>query len=62
MRTTQEMEKAAEDLRKRRDALAEELGIEASFIAPRATMESIAADGTRTNTLLVPWQRDLLQL
>lgn len=61
-RTTQEMEKAAEDLRKRRDAVAEELGIEASFIAPRATMESIAADGTRTNTLLVPWQRELLQL
>ncbi|MBA3882549.1 MAG: HRDC domain-containing protein [Chthoniobacterales bacterium] len=62
MRTTQEMERAAENLRKRRDTRAEELGIEASFIAPRATLESIAADETRTSTLLVPWQRELLQL
>jgi ribonuclease D len=61
-RTTQEMERAADNLRKRRDAVAEELGIEASFIAPRATMESIAADGTRSNTMLTPWQRELLKV
>lgn len=61
-RTTQEMERTAENLRKRRDAIAEELGIDASFIAPRATMESIAADETRSTALLVPWQRELLQV
>jgi len=61
VRTTQEMERAADELRKRRDSAAEELGIDPSFIAPRATLESIAADETRTSTLLVPWQRELLQ-
>ncbi|CAN5516516.1 ribonuclease D [soil metagenome] len=61
VRTTQEMERTAESLRKRRDEKAAELGIEASFIAPRATLESIAADETRSATLLVPWQRQLLE-
>lgn len=62
LRPTQEMEKAAEDLRKRRDSAAEQLGIDASFIAPRATVESLAADRSRGETLLVPWQRDLLEV
>lgn len=62
VRTTQEMERVADNMRKRRDAVAEQLGIDASFIAPRATMESIAADETRSATLLVPWQRALLQV
>ncbi len=62
IRTTQEMERAAENLRKRRDSAAEALGIEPSFIAPRAAMESIAADETRTTAFLVPWQRELLQV
>lgn len=61
-RPTQESERAAENLRRRRDVAAEELGIDASFIAPKATMESIAADETRSSALLVPWQRDLLQV
>lgn len=62
IRTTQEMERVTENMRKRRDAAAEELGIEPSFIAARATMEAIAADETRSATLLVPWQRELLQV
>ena len=61
-RPTPEMERAAENLRQRRDVVAEQLGLDPSFIAPRATVESIAADGARSTTLLVPWQRDLLQL
>jgi ribonuclease D len=61
-RPTQEMERMAEDLRKRRDVVAEELGLDPSFIAPRATVESIAADGARSEALLVPWQRDLLKV
>ena len=50
----------AEELRRRRDRSAEELGLEPSFIAPRSTLEAIAADGTRAAALLVPWQRELL--
>ena len=61
-RPTQEMERAAEDLRRRRDVIAEQLGLEPSFIAPRATVESIAADEANSSTLLVPWQRQLLKL
>ena len=62
VRPTQDAERAAENLRRRRDVAAEQLGIDPSFIAPKATMESIAADETRSSTLLVPWQRDLLQV
>ena len=31
-------------------------------VQPSATMEAIAADETRSETLLVPWQRGLLQV
>ena len=50
----------AEELQRRRNRSAEELGLEPSFIAPRSTLEAIAADGTRAGALLVPWQRELL--
>jgi ribonuclease D len=50
----------AEELRRRRDRSAEELGLEPSFIAPRSTLEAIAADGARASALLAPWQRELL--
>ena len=62
VRPTQDSERVVENLRRRRDVVAEELGIDPSFIAAKATMESIAADETRTSTLLVPWQRELLQV
>jgi ribonuclease D len=62
MRPTQDMERAAENLRRRRDVAAEQLGLDPSFIAPRAAVESIAVDEARSTTLLVPWQRELLQL
>jgi ribonuclease D len=61
-RPTREMERAAEAMRKRRDQTASELKIEPSFIAPRATIDAIAADGARAEQLLVPWQRGLLGL
>jgi len=38
------------------------LQIESSFIAPRATLEAIAADQSRADAMLVPWQRDLLRI
>jgi hypothetical protein len=51
-----------EELRKRRDQKAQELAIEAAFIASRSALEGIAADPSRTEKLLVPWQRELLGL
>jgi ribonuclease D len=59
-RPTAEMVRRTEELRQRRDKSAKELGMESSFIAPRGTLEAIAADHTRAASLLVPWQRELL--
>ena len=61
-RPTREMERAAEKLRQRRDAVADEHGLEPSLIAPRGALDAVAADGSQTEALLVPWQRDLLEL
>ena len=61
-RPTREMERAAEELRRRRDAVADEHGLEPSFIAPRGALDALAADESRSTTLLVPWQRGLLEL
>lgn len=61
-RPTAEMERAAEALRKRRDAVANAHGIEPSFIAPRGALDAVAADASRGEALLAPWQRDLLEL
>jgi ribonuclease D len=61
-RPTKAMERAAEEMRRRRDQAARALGIEPSFIAPRATIDAIAADDTRAEQMLVPWQRQLLGL
>lgn len=61
-RPTAEVIKRSEKLRQNRDHAAKEVHIEASFIAPRATLEAIAADQSRAESLLVPWQRELLKL
>lgn len=61
-RPTREMERAAEELRRRRDAVADAHGLEPSLIAPRGALDAVAADGSRSEALLVPWQRDLLEL
>ncbi len=59
-RPTAETVQRAEVLRRQRDRSAEECGLEPSFIAPRSTLEAIAADHTRAGALLVPWQCELL--
>jgi ribonuclease D len=59
-RPTADIVRRAEELRKRRDKAAEQLGLERSFIASRGTLESMAADPARAATLLVPWQRELI--
>jgi ribonuclease D len=61
-RPSAEMIKRVEKLRANRDHVAKELQIEASFIAPRATLEAIAADPSRAEALLVPWQRELIDV
>ena len=59
-RPTPDMMRRAEELRRRRDRSAEELGLEPSFIAARSALEAIAADHARAASLLVPWQGQLL--
>jgi ribonuclease D len=59
-RPSRDTVRRTEELRRRRDKSAAELGLEPSFVAPRSTLEAIAADHTRAPTLLVPWQRELL--
>src|SRR6266576_1549233 len=59
-RPTAETVRCTEELRRRRDKSAEELGLDPSFIAPRHTLEAIATDQARAASLLVPWQRELL--
>ena len=60
-RPSAEVIKRTEKLRNNRDHAARELHIDTSFIAPRATLEAIASDPSRADTLLVPWQRELLK-
>ena len=52
----------ADELKIRRDREAKKYDLEPSFIASRSAIEAIAADETRAETLLVPWQRELLSL
>ncbi len=61
-RPSAEVTRRSEELRFRRDRVARELELEPTFIAPRATLEAIAADQTRATALLVPWQRELLRI
>ena len=59
-RPSAEVVRRSEELRHRRDRAARELELEPTFVAPRATLEAIAADKTRASALLVPWQQQLL--
>ena len=59
-RPTAEVVRRSEELRRRRDRAARELELDPTFVAPRATLEAIAADEACAATLLVPWQRATL--
>jgi ribonuclease D len=61
-RPTQEMIRRAEELRQLRDRSTAELGLDPSFVASRSALEALASDPTAAETLLVPWQRRLLDL
>ncbi|HWX17830.1 MAG TPA: ribonuclease D, partial [Chthoniobacterales bacterium] len=60
IRPNAEVVRRSEELRGRRDRAARELEMEPTFIAPRATLEAIAADEARAEKLLVPWQQESL--
>ncbi|MEY2440494.1 MAG: ribonuclease [Verrucomicrobiota bacterium] len=62
LRRSTEMNQRIEDLKRRRDRIAAELHLEPAFLAPRAALESIVMDAKQAETLLVPWQRELLGL
>ncbi len=61
-RPTSEMVRLTDALRQRRDHAAHALKMEPAFIAPRATLEAIATQRADAETLLVPWQRELLDV
>ena len=61
-RPTAEIVRRIEQLRAKRDRAAKSLELEPSFIASRGTLEAVAADETRADSLLVPWQQELLSI
>ena len=56
------LEKRVEELKQRRDKQAAALQIDPSFIASRAALERIADDESRSDEILVGWQRELLEV
>lgn len=50
------------ELKKQRDQIAEEVKLDPSLIAPKATLEGIAFRAPETLPKLLPWQRELLKL
>ncbi len=58
-RPTPEEEKRFLELKTKRDAAAAGLKLDPSLIAPKATLEALAADPTAADRLL-PWQREIL--
>jgi ribonuclease D len=59
-RPTAEVVRRADELKHRRDRAAGELKVEPTILAPRTALEAIASDETCAETILVPWQRQLL--
>lgn len=61
-RPTTAMVRRAEELKRRRDRAAEELKLEPSILAPRTVLEALASDEALAENMLVPWQRELLDV
>ena len=59
-RPTPDEERRFQVLRKRRDDAASELHLEPALIAPKATLEALAADPATAAERLLPWQQALL--
>ncbi len=61
-RPTLEMIRRAEELRERRDRNTAQLGLDPSFVASRSALEALASNPTAADSLLAPWQQELLDL
>lgn len=61
-RPTREEEERFKQLKARRDAAAAELGLDASLIAPKATLENVASQPEEAASRMMLWQRELLGL
>jgi ribonuclease D len=61
LRPTPEQERFFAALKTRRDAIATKLGLDPSLIAPKATLEQIAADPPSAVSRLLPWQLSLVE-
>jgi ribonuclease D len=61
LRPTPEQERFFMALKTKRDATAKALELDPALIAPKATLEQIAADPGSAATRLLPWQFSLLQ-
>ena len=61
-RPTREEEERCKQLKTKRDAVAAELKLDPSLIAPKATLESLASQPAETAARMMPWQRELLGL
>jgi ribonuclease D len=61
-RPTSDQEKRFEQLRLRRDRLATDLALEASLLASRGALEKVAREPEAVETVLMRWQRDLLEI
>ncbi len=61
-RPTQEMVRRTEELRQRRDKNTAALGLDPSFVASRSALEALASNPAAADTLLAPWQQELLDL
>jgi ribonuclease D len=61
-RTTAQQEALFKELRKTRDDAAQRLALDATLIAPKATLEQLSRHESSALESLLPWQKELLQL
>ena len=62
LRPSLEVVRRSEELKQRRDRVTSKLGLEPAFVAPRSSLEAVAADPSLAPGLLTSWQRRLLEL
>jgi ribonuclease D len=62
VKQTPGQEERVETLKRSRDTKAAALDLDPSLLAPRAIIEAIAADADVAPSLLLPWQREVLDL
>ena len=60
LRTTQDQEARFRELRKTRDAVAQDLSLDPTLIAPKATLEQLSRNEEQAFESLMPWQRECL--